>query len=60
MLEITWLGHATFQFRLDTGEVFVMGSDDHLEVWNNENIRRSLKEEPLTESDWSRLANQGI
>jgi len=24
MLEITWLGHATFQFRLDTGEVFVM------------------------------------
>src|SRR5437763_15145944 len=24
MLEITWLGHATFQFRLETGEVFVM------------------------------------
>jgi L-ascorbate metabolism protein UlaG (beta-lactamase superfamily) len=24
MLEITWLGHATFQFRLDSGEVFVM------------------------------------
>jgi len=24
MLEITWLGHATFQFRLDTGEVIVM------------------------------------
>jgi L-ascorbate metabolism protein UlaG (beta-lactamase superfamily) len=24
MVEITWLGHATFQFRLDSGEVFVM------------------------------------
>jgi L-ascorbate metabolism protein UlaG (beta-lactamase superfamily) len=24
MVEITWLGHATFQFRLDTGEVIVM------------------------------------
>jgi L-ascorbate metabolism protein UlaG (beta-lactamase superfamily) len=24
MLEITWLGHATFKFRLDSGEVFVM------------------------------------
>jgi len=23
-LEITWLGHATFQFRLDSGEVFVI------------------------------------
>ena len=43
-----------------SGDVIVMGKNDHLEVWNNENIRRSLKEEPLTESDWSRLANQGI
>ena len=24
MMEITWLGHATFQFRLDSGEVVVM------------------------------------
>jgi L-ascorbate metabolism protein UlaG (beta-lactamase superfamily) len=24
MIEITWLGHGTFQLRLDTGEVFVM------------------------------------
>lgn len=24
MLEITWLGHATFQFRLDSGEVIVL------------------------------------
>jgi L-ascorbate metabolism protein UlaG (beta-lactamase superfamily) len=24
MVEITWLGHATFQFRLDSGEVIVM------------------------------------
>ena len=24
MVEITWLGHATFQFRLDSGEVLVM------------------------------------
>ena len=26
MVEITWLGHATFQFRLDSGEVIVHGS----------------------------------
>jgi L-ascorbate metabolism protein UlaG (beta-lactamase superfamily) len=24
MVEITWLGHSTFQFRLDSGEVFLM------------------------------------
>jgi len=24
MLEITWLGHGTFQFRLESGEVLVM------------------------------------
>src|SRR5260370_34313616 len=24
MLEITWLGHATFQFRLESGEVFLL------------------------------------
>ncbi len=24
MLEITWLGHGTFQFRLESGEVFIM------------------------------------
>src|SRR5271169_4420149 len=24
MVEITWLGHSTFQFRLESGEIFVM------------------------------------
>jgi L-ascorbate metabolism protein UlaG (beta-lactamase superfamily) len=24
MLEITWLGHGTFHFRLDTGEVLLL------------------------------------
>jgi len=42
------------------GNVIVMGKNDHLEVWNGENIRRSLKEEPMTDSDRERLADQGI
>jgi MraZ protein len=42
------------------GDVIVMGKNDHLEVWNNEAIRRSLREEPLTDSDRERLAEQGI
>jgi MraZ protein len=42
------------------GDVIVIGKNDYLEVWNNDTIRRSLKEEPLTNSDRERLAEQGF
>ena len=43
-----------------SGDVIVMGKTDHLEVWNNEVIRQSLKDEPLTNADRERLAEQGF
>jgi MraZ protein len=43
-----------------SGEVTVIGKNDHLEVWNNEIIRRSMREEPLTNADRERLAEQGF
>ena len=43
-----------------SGEVVVMAKNDHLEVWNNEIIRKSMKDEPLTDLDRERLAGQGI
>ncbi len=43
-----------------TGDVIVMAKNDHLEVWNNEIIRQSMKEEPLTDTDREKLAEQGI
>jgi MraZ protein len=42
------------------GEVVVMAKTDHLEVWNHEAVRQSIKDEPLTVEDWERLAQQGI
>ena len=42
------------------GDVTVIGKNDHLEVWNNEVIRRDLKENPLTDTDRERLADQGF
>ena len=42
------------------GDVIVMGKNDHLEVWNSENIRKSLKEEPLTRQDMEQLAGYKI
>jgi MraZ protein len=41
-------------------EVTVIGRSDHLEVWNTEIIRRTLKEQPLTDVDRERLAEQGF
>ncbi len=43
-----------------SGDVIVMAKNDHLEVWNNEIIRQSMKEEPLTDLDREKLAEQGI
>jgi len=42
------------------GEVTVIGKTDHLEVWNTETIRKSLRDEPLTDADRERLAEQGF
>ena len=43
-----------------SGDVIVMAKNDHLEVWNDEIIRQSMKDEPLTNLDRERLAEQGI
>jgi MraZ protein len=43
-----------------SGDVIVMAKNDHLEVWNDEIIRQSMKDEPLTNADRERLAEQGI
>jgi len=45
---------------LISGDVIVIGKNDHLEVWNNEAIRKSLKDHPLTDQDRERLAEQGF
>ncbi len=42
------------------GDVIVIGKNDHLEVWNNEIIRKNLKEAPLTASDREKLALLGF
>ncbi len=42
------------------GEVLVIGKTDYLEVWNIETIRKNLKDEPLTDADRERLAEQGF
>ncbi len=43
-----------------SGDVIVMGKNDHLEVWNIEAIKKNLKENPLTTQDRVRLAENGI
>ena len=43
-----------------SGDVIVIGKNDHLEVWNSEIIRTSLKEDPLTDADRDKLAAQGF
>jgi len=45
---------------LISGDVIVIGKTDHLEVWNDEIFRRSLKENPLTLAERERLAEQGF
>jgi MraZ protein len=42
------------------GDVIVIGKTDHLEVWNNEIIRKSLRDAPLTDADREKLADQGF
>lgn len=43
-----------------SGDVIVIGKMDHLEVWNDEVFRKSLKENPLTLEEREKLAEQGF
>ena len=43
-----------------SGDVIVIGKGDHLEIWNDEVFRKSLKENPLTSEDREKLAAQGF
>lgn len=38
-----------------TGDVIVIGKTDHLEVWNNDVIRKSLADDPMTNADREKL-----
>ena len=42
------------------GEVDVFGNLSHLEVWNHERFAQRLEQEPLTDDDFSTLAEYGI
>ena len=41
-------------------DVVVIGSDDHLIVWNEERIQRRLAENPLTDEDYKELELHGV
>ena len=43
-----------------TGEVAVIGQQDHLAVWNNERFVERLDHEPFTEGDAHALSELGI
>jgi MraZ protein len=43
-----------------SGDVIVIGQSDHLEVWNDEAFRKSLKDDPLTLEEREKLADQGF
>jgi len=41
-------------------DVVVIGSNDHLIVWNDERIQRRLAENPLTDEDYKELELHGV
>jgi len=43
-----------------SGDVIVMGRNDHLEVWNKQTLSKDVKDNPLTEEDRERLAELGF
>jgi MraZ protein len=43
-----------------SGDVIVIGKSDHLEVWNDQEFRKSLIDDPLTLEERERLATQGF
>ena len=38
------------------GEVFVIGSDDHLEVWNRDRFDTDMRTDPINAADLEALA----
>ena len=43
-----------------SGDVIVIGNNDHLEIWNEQTVSKDVKENPLTLEDRERLADLGI
>jgi MraZ protein len=43
-----------------SGDVIVIGKNDHIEVWNMQTISKDVKENPLTFEDRERLAELGF
>lgn len=43
-----------------SGEVAILGSRDHLQIWNRNNFERKVEEEPLTLEDQNLLSSLGI
>jgi len=43
-----------------TGDVSVLGMQDHLEVWNQKRLLERFKKQPFTEDDAKALAEHGI
>ena len=41
-------------------DVVVLGSQDHLIVWNEQRIQKRLSEQPLTEEDFKELELHGV
>ncbi|MFP5247128.1 MAG: division/cell wall cluster transcriptional repressor MraZ, partial [Thermoanaerobaculia bacterium] len=41
-------------------EVVVLGSQDHLIVWNEQKIQKRLSEQPLTDEDLKELELHGV
>lgn len=41
-------------------DVVVLGSQDHLIVWNDEKMQKRLSEQPLTEEDFKELELHGV
>ena len=43
-----------------SGEVVVLGKEDHLEVWNSERIATKVHDEPLSPEDFKELELHGV
>jgi len=43
-----------------TGEVAILGSGNHLQIWNRTNFEKKVEEEPLTLEDQNLLSSLGI
>lgn len=43
-----------------TGEVAILGSGNHLQIWNRNNFEKKIESEPLTLEDQNLLSSLGI